>query len=94
MRQKQPMYKNSLVDQIVKAVESSRWDYRTAEGIAKDVHATASDVRKAIAERPDIFRVSVMKKEDGSPLYTTKSRVSGTKDYISAFKAISSVSFE
>lgn len=74
---------------VMRALENKKWDYRTAEGIAKESNVSLENVKK-ILETDDKVRVSVMKSNIGKQLYTLKSKKSKAGDLLTAFRAMNS----
>lgn len=84
-KRKKPLAINALI----KALADQRWDYRTCEGLAKELQANEAEIRRYLENAPDI-RKSVMKDPYGRNLYTLKKRKSVISDYWSAFRAVNS----
>ncbi|MEL0607163.1 hypothetical protein [Vibrio echinoideorum] len=84
-KKKKPLTKNDLI----KALHDQRWDYRTSEGLAKDLKASEKEVNKYLNSEPEI-RKSVMRDKYGRSLYTLKERKSTFGDYWTAFQAVNS----
>lgn len=82
------------VDLVIDALRTSKFEYRTAQGIAKEVHLPVNQVEDALASRPDVVRVSVLRRADGSKLFADRRKVSAIKDAWSAFRAVSFAKFK
>jgi len=74
---------------VIRALSDPKWDYRTAEGIAKDVKKPLTTV-EMVLESDDRVRKSVMKSKSGRNLYTLKVRKSKVGDFFSAFQSLNS----
>jgi len=72
---------------VIDALKNDKWDYRTADGIAKELKADLSTVEKILRNTPGV-RTSVMKDPNGQELYTLKVRKSAVNDYFTAFRAL------
>lgn len=83
-KRKKKLAKNYLI----KALSDPKWDYRTSEGLARELKASENEVKKYLND-PEI-RQSVMKDKYGRSLYTLKKRKSVFSDYWTAFRAINS----
>lgn len=75
---------------VINALKDKRWDYRTAEGIAKAVHANANQV-KTFLDTDSRIRHSIIKSKNGKDLYTLKARTSKVGDYFKAFRVMNSM---
>jgi hypothetical protein len=73
--------------QVIAALENDKWDYRTIQGIAEELHISVRDVEKTLIN-DELIRKSVMLDSAGRSLYTLKKRKSKIGDYFSAFKAV------
>jgi hypothetical protein len=78
---------NDIKIKVIKALDDSRWDYRTAEGIAKAAHIKI-DVVKSVLNSDKRIRHSVLKSRSGLELYTLKKRRSALRDFYTAFRAM------
>lgn len=74
---------------LINALQNPRWDYRTSEGLAKELKVTENEIKKYLDSEPEI-RKSVMKDKDGRSLYTLKKRKTAIGDYWAAFRAVNS----
>ncbi|WP_339526828.1 hypothetical protein [Pseudomonas sp. EA_35y_Pfl2_R111] len=74
---------------VINALAEEKWDYRTAEGIAKQIHRPIQEI-KIILETDPRVRQSVMRSRSGSGLYTLKKKRSVFKDLLTAFRAMNS----
>ncbi|WP_350644671.1 hypothetical protein [Pseudoalteromonas sp. G24-MNA-CIBAN-0072] len=79
--------------QVIAALENDKWDYRTIQGIANELHISPEKVR-AIVTSDNAIRQSVMRDSKGRRLYTTKKRKSAFGDYFSAFRAVNAAKME
>jgi hypothetical protein len=79
---------------IFKALNSSTWQYRTAEGIAKETHISTKDVEKALQTHPEKVRVSLVRRRDGQVLFASREKVSAIQDAWTAIRALSKAKFE
>lgn len=77
---------------VIAALGSPKYKYRTASGIARDIHVDAERVAKVLQSNPKV-RVSLTKAINGSKLYTLKSKVSAASDVWTAFKAVNNAKF-
>lgn len=75
---------------VINQLKDTRWDYRTAEGIAKAVHVNTKQV-KAFLDTDSRVRHSIIKSKNGKDLYTLKARTSKVGDYFKAFRVMNSV---
>jgi len=62
------------VTAIGAAVHNSRWEFRTAEGIAEDLGLSPEEVARLLADHPEIARKSVMTDHRGRELYAAPNR--------------------
>ena len=83
----------SIRPQVIAALENDKWDYRTVQGIASDLHVSVEKV-KAIVASDTAIRQSIMRDNKGRRLYTTKKRKSAIGDYVTAFRAINAAKME
>lgn len=74
---------------VIRALNDPKWDYRTAEAIARETKKPLEDVKTVLAS-DDRVRKSVMKSKSGRDLYTLKVRKSKIGDYFSAFQSMNS----
>ncbi|EGR3254610.1 hypothetical protein ACOLMZ_004565 [Vibrio parahaemolyticus] len=74
---------------LIKALHDQRWDYRTSEGLAKELKVAEKEVKKYLDSEPEI-RKSIMKDKYGRSLYTLRKRKSIIGDYWTAFRAVNS----
>ncbi|HHF3189539.1 TPA: hypothetical protein ACPJ16_004060 [Vibrio alginolyticus] len=74
---------------LIKALHDQRWDYRTSEGLAKELKVAEKEVKKYLDSEPEI-RKSIMKDKYGRSLYTLRKRKSVIGDYWTAFRAVNS----
>lgn len=77
---------------VLQALEAKDYKYRTASGIAKEIHIDIKTVA-SILEKNSKVRVSLTRANDGSKLYTLKNKVSAAGDIWTAFKAINKAKF-
>lgn len=85
---------NSPEMRVFTALNSSKWLYRTAEGIAKETHLPEAEVEKTLKTHPGKVRVSLVRRRDGSVLFASKEKVSGLQDAWTAVRALSRAKFE
>lgn len=74
---------------VITALEDEKWDYRTAEGIARQIGRTVQEVKVVLETDPRV-RQSVMRARSGAGLYTLKKKRSVLKDIFTAFRAMNS----
>lgn len=74
---------------VIEALSNTKWDYRTADGIAKEINVSVEEVN-AILSTDNRVRLSVMKSKNGKSLYTLKSKKSKVGDLFTAFRAMGS----
>lgn len=92
---KKPKGTNEAPEVLVfKALNRSTWKYRTAEGIAKEIHISTKDVEKALQTHPEKVRVSLIRRRDGKVLFTSREKVSAFQDAWTAVRALSKAKFE
>ncbi|EIC5077212.1 hypothetical protein K9512_004705 [Vibrio parahaemolyticus] len=84
-KRKKPLTKADLI----KALHDQKWDYRTSEGLAKELKAGEKEIKQYLNSEPEI-RKSIMKDKYGRSLYTLKKRKSLVGDYWAAFRAVNS----
>jgi hypothetical protein len=60
-------------DSVLSALSDSRWDYRTAEGIAEETGISLEVVNEILSSSDKVRRLSVPDK-NGRPLYALRSR--------------------
>ncbi len=65
---------SKLAQLLAGALDDSRWDFRTSEGIAAQLHLAPEDVAVLLRRHPEIARRSVMNSADGRELYTRRDR--------------------
>lgn len=75
---------------VINELKNKRWDYRTAEGIAKAAHVNIVQV-KTFLDTDNRIRHSIIKSKNGKDLYTLKARTSKVGDYFKAFRVMNSV---
>jgi len=74
---------------VITALEDDKWDYRTAEGIAKQIGRSIQEVKMVLETDPRVLQ-SVMRARSGAGLYTLKKKRSVLKDLFTAFRAMNS----
>lgn len=74
---------------VITALEDEKWDYRTAEGIARQISRPLKEVKIVLETDPRV-RQSVMRARSGAGLYTLKKKRSVLKDIFTAFRAMNS----
>lgn len=74
---------------VINELNDKRWDYRTAEGIAKAVHVNITQVKEFL-DTDNRVRHSVIKSKNGKDLYALKARTSKVGDYFKAFRVMNS----
>lgn len=74
---------------LIRALHDQRWDYRTIEGLAKELNTAEKEIERYLDSEPEI-RKSIMKDKYGRSLYTLKKRKSAIGDYWAAFRAVNS----
>ena len=74
---------------ILEALKNTKYDYRTAKGIATQLKVPLVAVENVLSSDSRV-RTSVIKSRGGTRLYALKERTSAFSDYISAFRALSS----
>lgn len=84
----------NIASRVYSALKNSKWEYRTAAGIAEEVHQPTRDVEVILKNSPKEVLVSVIRKSDGTLLYASKDKVSTVSDYWSAARAISAEKFK
>lgn len=70
------------------AVQSSRWEFRTAQGIAEDLGVSSQEVARQLSEHPEIARKSVMTDRLGRPLYAAPGRRPGLRERLEQIRWI------
>jgi hypothetical protein len=68
-------------DKIIEALRNQQWDYRTAEGIAKEIGLPVDTVRAFLESRKDIVWKSSIPDRRGRDLYTLIERHPQSKDF-------------
>lgn len=74
---------------VIRALSNEKYDYRTAEGIAREVKISVREVKTVLGADKRV-RTSIIKSKKGKSLYTLKSKKSAVGDAFSAFRAMSS----
>jgi predicted transcriptional regulator len=82
------MVSNDFKAQVIKALENPQYDWRTIQGLASELHASESEVVRALGSLRDI----VVRTEDGQGrrLFTTRSHYEKTHGF--ADKLLSALS--
>ncbi|MFB9158574.1 hypothetical protein [Chromobacterium violaceum] len=88
MRRRSGKTFNTKRVKILQALDNPRWRYRTASGIAKEIHENEREVEKVLRGNPDLVRISIAKNSDGSALFASRKKVSTISDVWTAFKAV------
>lgn len=70
------------------ALADTRWDFRTADGLATDLDAAPDTVVQALDEHPEIARKSVLTDRDGRGLYTDRNRPLTLRERIERFRSV------
>ncbi len=68
-------------DKIINALSNTRWDYRTAEGIAKETDIPIETVRTFVESQIDIVWKSSVLDPHGRALYMLKDRRPLSKEF-------------
>lgn len=74
---------------VIKALGNNKYDYRTAEGIARETNIPVNKVMVILNDDKRV-RTSIIKRKDGKKIYTLKSKKSAVGDVFTAFRAMSS----
>ena len=69
-------------DKIIEALGNQRWDYRTAEGIAKEISLPVETVRAFLESRKNVVWKSSIPDRLGRDLYTLVERRPQSKDFL------------
>lgn len=83
-----------VVERVLDALRSSEFEYRTAKAIANQTHLTVEQVEDVLMSHPEVVRVSVIRRPDGSMLFADRDRVSALKDAWAGFRAVSFEKFK
>ena len=71
-------WEDSIADpveqKVFKALSDPNWDFRTVSGIATETSVPEATVRKILQKYPQLVRKSAVKDQEGSVLYTLKSK--------------------
>lgn len=67
---------------VKEQIESGGWDWYAAEEIAENLDTSAAKVRKAIAERPDVFIQARRTDPNGRALYATRKHYQRTHNIV------------
>lgn len=59
-------------DRIWKALEDARWDWRTVDGVSKEIGLPEEEVLRILESSPDEIIRSRIPDERGRALYTTR----------------------
>lgn len=74
---------------VLGALEDSKWDLRTVEGIAKETHLPAEDVEKLLRQYQSMLRVAVTR--DRRPAFALKTRPrKRIREFITRLQALAS----
>lgn len=76
---------------VEKAIEESKFEWRTASGIAQELHIPVETVASLLESRPQFIRSS-MPNKNGEPLYSTRTHRSWVTRFLSAAANTSSSS--
>ena len=68
-------------EKIIKALQDQQWDYRTADGIARDTGISVDVVKTFLESRKDIVWKSSIPDRLGRDLYTHNDRRPQNKDF-------------
>lgn len=69
-------------------LEDSRWDFRSAEGLAEDLRLSVDITRDLLETSPDVARRTVMKDRLGRGLYTARRRPPTMRERIQRFRSV------
>lgn len=83
----------STEEKVFRALNTGRWKYRTAEGIAKETRLPTTKVEATLKSHPEMVRVSLLRRSDGKILFASKKKVSGLQDAWIAVRALSKAKF-
>jgi dihydroorotate dehydrogenase len=70
----EPSAQDRLLALVSAALADSRWDFRTVDGIARDLRVSTEAVGRLMRAHPDIARRSAMTGRDGRALYTSPTK--------------------
>lgn len=81
-----PSTEERLLGLIGSALADERWPFRTADGLAAELHVSADLVRRLLEYHPDLARRSVMNDRRGRNLYTAAQRTPGVRERLEEFR--------
>ncbi|WFF79200.1 hypothetical protein [Delftia tsuruhatensis] len=81
-----------IEQQVLRALESPRFKYRTVSGIAKETKLDEESVREVLQSNPAVRR-SFAREKNGKQLFAAKAKVSIGEDLWVAFKAVNAAKF-
>lgn len=83
---------NDTDSRLLSAFRNSKYKYRTAYGIARELNIDVDRASKLLISNPKI-RVSFVRASDGNKLYALKEQVSAMGDIWTAFKDVNMAKF-
>ena len=72
---------SSYEDKIIKALRDERWDYRTADGISREIGVPVELIKTFLESRKDLVWKSSIPDRLGRDLYTLKERRPESKEF-------------
>jgi len=73
---------------VEEALEDTRWDFRTIEGLAADLEVEPNAVREIFQSHPEIVRKSVLTDRHGRHLYTAHGRPLKLAERLERFRSV------
>lgn len=74
-------------DKLIRALEDPKWDWRTAEGLAKDTGFSPEQVAYLVKSDPDTFIRSRVPDKDGRPLYSTRDHYAQKRGFLDRLRS-------
>ena len=73
--------------ELVRALEDPKWDWRTAEGAAKDTGLSPDQVLYILESDPGTFIRSRVPDSNGRPLYSTRDRYAQRRGFLDRLRS-------
>lgn len=72
---------------VLKALEDSRWDWRTVDGVSRDTGLSPAEVIEILESSTDEVIRSRIGDRQGRTLYTTRRHYSATQSFLDKFRS-------
>ncbi|MBM3509205.1 MAG: hypothetical protein FJX61_03575 [Alphaproteobacteria bacterium] len=73
-------------EKVFKALHNPKWDLRTIPGLAKETGLSEESVRKVLAEKRELVRVSDVPDKTGQDLYAPKEKPVSFREFLSKMR--------